>query len=337
MASLKRTIERNKDFLYKKDSLKRSLLYLSARNGYFNLTDYLIKKGININEVQKDGSTALHGAAYYGQELVIQLLIENGIDTKIKNNFGSTADQEAQTPIIKELILKSNEDRIMNLFHDLYKKGYVSNIIPIKKKDKIVAQKLICSKSLLPYNSSEIYKNWIPVWHGTKFRFLESIIKNGLKPSGTKLSDGTTINPLPCHIPLNESFSGVKNWAKAIFVSPSVFYSSDAAYAERINSNSDVNSERWAVLVEARVRPNSYTMHNSTIWRAKNIEGEPVNVEYRVESKEDDDLIFRVESEKNIFVTSISFVLLKFLENVYDYCEGNVVINSKEERMLLEF
>ena len=78
-------------------------------------------------------------------------------------------------------------------------------------------------------------------------------------------------------------------------------------------------------------------MHNSTIWRAKNIEGEPVNVEYRVESKEDDDLIFRVESEKNIFVTSISFVLLKFLENVYDYCEGNIVINSKEERMLLEF
>ena len=159
---------------------------------------------------KKDGSTALHGAAYYGQELVIQLLIENGIDTKIKNNFGSTADQEAQTPIIKELILKSNEDRIMNLFHDLYKKGYVSNIIPIKKKDKIVAQKLICSKSLLPYNSSEIYKNWIPVWHGTKFRFLESIIKNGLKPSGTKLSDGTRLTHFLVIYHLMNLFLGLK-------------------------------------------------------------------------------------------------------------------------------
>ena len=48
------------------------------------MTEYLIKKGININEVQRDGSTALHGAAFYGQEIVIQLLIENGIDIQIK-------------------------------------------------------------------------------------------------------------------------------------------------------------------------------------------------------------------------------------------------------------
>lgn len=63
---LKSQIEHNKYLLYIKDSLNRSLLYLSARNGYFNITEYLIKKGININEVQKDGSTALHGAAFYG-------------------------------------------------------------------------------------------------------------------------------------------------------------------------------------------------------------------------------------------------------------------------------
>ena len=191
------------------------------------------------------------------------------------------------------------------------------------------------------WNRTKKYGNWIPVWHGTKFKNLESIIKNGLRPSGTKLSDGTTINPLSTHIPLNETFSGIKNWAKAIFVSPSIFYSSDVAYAERIlslDSNSKYNnsSDRWACLVEARVKPNSFTMHNSTIWRSQKIEGEPVNVEYRVESKDNDDLIYRVESEKNIFVINISFVLVKFLENVQDYCEGNIVINSKEERMLLE-
>jgi hypothetical protein len=333
--SLRRCIERNKNLLYEKDGLKRNLLYLSARNGYFNLTEYLIKKGININEVQSCGSTALHGAAYYGQELVIQLLIENGIDTKIKNNFGSTADEEACTPRIKEIILKSHEDKIMTFFHRLYNLGYISNIIPIKKNDKIIAQKLICSKHLLPMNSSQIYSNWDPVWHGTKFQFLESIIKNGLRPSGSKLADGTTINPLPTHIPLNETFSGIKNWGKAIFVSPSIFYSADAAYAERILSNSGSTTDRWAVLVEARVRPNSYTKHNSTIWRDKNIENEPVQVEYRVESKENDDLIYRVESEKNIFIISITFVLVKFLENVSDYCEGNIVVNSEEERNLL--
>jgi len=333
--SLKRCIERNKDLLYEKDGLKRNLLYLSARNGYFNLTEYLIKKGININDVQSCGSTALHGAAYYGQELVIQLLIENGIDTKIKNKFGSTADEEACTPRIRELILKSHEDKIMTFFHRLYNLGYVSNIIPIKKNNEIIAQKLICSKHLLPMNSSQIYKNWVPVWHGTKFRFLESIIKNGLRPSGSKLADGTTINPLPSHIPLNETFSGIKNWGKAIFVSPSIFYSSDTAYAERIMSNSGSNTDRWAVLVEARVKPNSYTKHNSTIWRDKNIENEPVKVEYRVEVKEEDDLIYRVESEKNIFIISIAFVLVRFLEHVNDYGDGNIVVNSEEERNLL--
>ena len=64
--TLKNEIENNKNLLNIKDDLKRSLLYLSTRNGYFDLTEYLLKKGININEIQKDVSTALHGAAFYG-------------------------------------------------------------------------------------------------------------------------------------------------------------------------------------------------------------------------------------------------------------------------------
>jgi hypothetical protein len=335
--SLKYNIENNKNLLYIKDGLKRSLLYLSARNGYFDMTEYLIKKGININEVQRDGSTALHGAAFYGQEIVIQLLIENGIDIQIKNRFGSTADEEAQTSRIKELILDSKKDRIMELFHKLYNKNLVSNIVPIKKNGEIIAQKLICSNSILPKNWLQMYKNWIPAWHGTKFEFLESIIKNGLKPSGTKLKDGTTINPLPGHISLTATVSGIKNWAKAIFVSPSLFYSSDVVYAERINSLEDSNqSKRWACLVEVRLKPDCFTKHNSTVVNYQNLPGEPNTVEYRVEVKSDDDLIYRIASENNVVVTSITFVLVRFLENVKDYVEGNIMINSKEEKMLLE-
>lgn len=328
--SLKSQIEHNKYLLYIKDSLNRSLLYLSARNGYFNITEYLIKKGININEVQKDGSTALHGAAFYGQELIVQLLIEYGIDIKIKNRFGSTAADEAKTPLIKELILNSQEDRIMNLYHDLYSKGLVSNIVIIKKKDKVVAKKLILSNNNFMDNSS---KNWVPVWHGTKFRFIESIIRNGLKPSGSKLNDGTKIVPLPGHISMDKTISGIKNWAQAVFVSPSIFYASDAVYAERINSN----SMRWAVLIEARVKPNSYTAHNSTVFKYVGKSGESSNVEYRVEVKDENaDYIYRVSHEKNIDIKSVTFVSVTFLENVKDYVEGDIVVNSKEERMLLE-
>ena len=72
--ALKYKIKNDKSLLNSKDKLQRSLLYLSARNGYYDLTEYLLKKGINVNEVQKDGSTALHGAAFYGQKLIIQLL-----------------------------------------------------------------------------------------------------------------------------------------------------------------------------------------------------------------------------------------------------------------------
>lgn len=332
--SLKKAIENNKNLLNEKDGLERSLLYLSARNGYFDLTEYLLKKGININEVQKDGSTALHGAAFYGQELVIQLLLEHGINTKIRNNFGSTADEEARTQKIRDLILKSNDDKIMNLFHDLYKKGLVSNIIPIKSKEngKVIAQKLIISQKLLPNNWENIKKNLLPTWHGTKFKSLESIIRNGLKPAGTKLANGEVISTLEGHYSLNDTIGGIKNWAKAIFVSPSIFYAAHACYAERIMSG----NERWGVLVETRIKPNCFTSHNSTVLRDKPIENEPVDVEYRIEVKSDDDLIFRVLSEKNCYIISITFILIDFLENITNYYDSKIVVNSKEERMLLE-
>ena len=331
LSSLKSAIERNKNLLYIKDNLNRSLLYLSAKNGYFNLTEYLLKKGININDVQNTGSTALHGAAYYGQELVIQLLIEHGINTKIKNNFGHTAADEAKTPKIRELILQSDQDRIMLLYHYLNQQNLVVKIIPIKKRDKVIAQKLLCPSGLSQKDYTEITKYWYPAWHGTKFKNLESIIRFGLRPSGSKLPNGNSININEGHIPLNAELNGIKRWGMAVFVSPSLFYASN--YSDRINSC----LKRWNVLVETRVRPNSFTSHPSTILKYAKVSGEPYHLEYRVKVENDIDSIYRVTSGNNIVVTSITFVLTDFLENVSNYCEGNIAVNSKEERMLLEY
>lgn len=329
--SLKSLIQKNKNLLYEKDNLQRSLLYLAARNGYFNITDYLLKKGININEVQSTGSTALHGAAYYGQELVIQLLIEHGINTKVRNNFGSTAADEAKTPKIRELILQSDQDRIMNLYHYLHSLNLVAKIIPIKKKDAIIAQKMLCPSGLTQKTYTEISKNWYPAWHGTKFQNLESIIRYGLLPPGSNLPNGCPINVNEGHITLDVELSGIKAWARAVFVSPSLFYA--ANYSERFNSC----LKRWCILVEVRVRPNSFTMHPSTVLEYARVSGEPYHLEFRVKVENDKDSIYRITSGKNIIVTSITFVLVDFLENVSNYCEGNIAINSKEERMLLEY
>ena len=71
--SLKNEIQRNPELLNIKDELQRSLLYLSARCGYYDITDYLIKKGIDLNITQKDNSTPLHGASYYGQKMIVEL------------------------------------------------------------------------------------------------------------------------------------------------------------------------------------------------------------------------------------------------------------------------
>ena len=329
--SLQNAIEKNKNLLYIKDNLQRSLLYLSARNGYFNLTEYLLKKGLNINDIQSTGSTALHGAAYYGQELIIQLLIEHGINTKIRNNFGSTAADEAKTPKIRELILQSDQDRIMNLYQYLYNNNLVVKIIPIKKNNVVIAQKLLCPSGLSQKNFTEISKKWCPAWHGTKFEKLESIIRYGLHPSGSKLPDGVNININEGHIPLDVELSGIKQWGRAIFVSPSLFYACN--YAERINSC----LKRWCVLVETRVRPGSFTKHPSTVLEYAKVSGEPYHLEFRVNVKNDTSSIYRVPSQQNIFVTSIAFVLVEFLENVSNYYEGNITINSQEERMLLDY
>ena len=87
MPCLIQEIERDEDLLEFKDPLGRNLLYIAARNGHMGICEYLINKGINVNEVQKTGSTALHGAVYYGQINVVKILLNYGAKTNIKNNL----------------------------------------------------------------------------------------------------------------------------------------------------------------------------------------------------------------------------------------------------------
>ncbi len=56
--------------------------------------------------------------------------------------------------------------------------------------------------------------------------------------------------------------------------------------------------------------------------------------EYRIEVKDNSDIIMRVESEKNVVVTSILFAKTEFLENIKNYYEGDIYVNSNEEKKL---
>ena len=281
------------------------------------------------NETQGTKSTPLHGAAFYNQDSTVKLLLEYGAKTEIKNIDGKTVLEDAYSKKIKEIILNSQKDKITNLLNDLINKKLAKKLILVKYDNQIIGKKIIRNEEMISsYINNE--KEWEIGWHGTKFEFLESIMKYGLYPSGSKLENGYEIKPLKGHVQLNIKVDKFNNWAKAIFVSPSIFYAGHPAYAKTIISN---NIE-YSVLIETRIKKGKFTQHKPTVVKYAQKNGEPTFIEYRIEVKDDSNLIMRIESEKNVIVTSILFAKTDFLKNIKDYYKGEIFVNSKEEKNL---
>ena len=329
LENLKKIYEKNKNILKEKDELGRNLLYISARNGFNDICEFLLEEGMDPNETQGTKSTPLHGAAFYNQDSTIKLLLEYGAKTEIKNIDGKTVLEDAYSKKIKEIILNSQKDNITNLLNDLINKKLAKKLILVKYDNQIIGKKIIRNEEMLSsYINNE--KEWEIGWHGTKFEFLESIMKYGLYPSGSKLENGYEIKPLKGHVQLNIKVDKFNNWAKAIFVSPSIFYAGHPAYAKTIISN---NIE-YSVLIETRIKKGKFTQHKPTVVKYAQKNGEPTFIEYRIEVKDDSNLIMRIESEKNVIVTSILFAKTDFLKNIKDYYKGEIFVNSKEEKNL---
>lgn len=328
--NLKKIYEENKNILKEKDEFNRSLLYIAAKNGFYEICEFLLEEGMDPNETQSTNSTPLHGAAFYNHFSVVKLLLEYGAKTNLENSGGNIVIEEAFSKEIKRIILESYEDKITELLNKLTDKKLAKRLILVKYNNIIIGKKILRNEEMMPSNIKEIKKNWEVGWHGTKFEFLESIMKYGLYPSGTKLKNGKEIKPLDGHVKLNTKVAGFDNWAKAIFVSPSIFYAGHPAYARTIFSS----KIEYSVLVETRVKPGTFTEHPPTVVKYAQKNGEPTFVEYRIEVKDDSNLIMRIESEKSVIVTSILFAKTDFLKNIKDYYKGEIYVNSKEEKNL---
>ena len=50
--------------------------------------------------------------------------------------------------------------------------------------------------------------------------------------------------------------------------------------------------------------------------------------------KRNSNIIMRIEYEKNVVFTSVLFAKTEFLENIKNYYEGDIYVNSDEERKL---
>ena len=299
--------------LYFKDPLNRNLLYIAARNGHTDICEFLINKGISVNEIQHTGSTALHGAAYYGQLEVVKLLLNYGAKRNIKNNFGHLPKDEAMTEEIKNLLDKFEIDPIKELYQTLKSKNISKKLIDISHNGKIRAKKILCNLNNLPehYKSIDIENTWITAWHGTSFKNLESIAEIGLKPPGALLNDGNTIQVIVTHIERGVPVNNIEDWANAIFVSPSIFYSAHPAYSKDIFSE----NEQYKILVELRVKPFIYYRGESTCQSYVLKQGEPKKLEYRIAP----------ENEKEVQVFSLTFVKNEFFKEAQKYIDGIIL------------
>lgn len=90
-------------------------VYLDSvdRNGYSAISEasvaghtivvgQLLRALANPNSRAYDGRTALHRAAFHGWQPVISLLLDNGADTKIRDESGNTPADLARSPLIRQ-------------------------------------------------------------------------------------------------------------------------------------------------------------------------------------------------------------------------------------------
>eukprot|EP00568_Trieres_chinensis_P000210 CAMPEP_0183305812 /NCGR_PEP_ID=MMETSP0160_2-20130417/10437_1 /TAXON_ID=2839 ORGANISM="Odontella Sinensis, Strain Grunow 1884" /NCGR_SAMPLE_ID=MMETSP0160_2 /ASSEMBLY_ACC=CAM_ASM_000250 /LENGTH=435 /DNA_ID=CAMNT_0025469085 /DNA_START=45 /DNA_END=1352 /DNA_ORIENTATION=- len=300
--ALVRALDRDSAMLNEQDDSGRTLLYIAARSGYYDTCEALLKRGASTGGCSCDFSTPLHAAAFFGHSLVCSLLVEYGASSEARNVYDNTPADEASDPEVKAKLSETfSSDVISAVLCDC-----AGNIMGGEMEDVVYQCDTVAKRlSLRPKP-----EGWSSAWHGTKVGAIPSILEHGLQPAGASVG-GRQIKPPPGHYKLGETHFGVKNWAGAVFVSPSFLYAGHPCYSERILSD----SKQWCCLVMVAVKPKTFTSHDSTILNADPIAGEPATPEWRVDVQ-GDDMIWRQGDSSNLVVTGIIFVLLSFFDTI---------------------
>eukprot|EP00731_Ephydatia_muelleri_P037200 Em0417g1a len=250
-------ISRNKSLLVRTNEHKHTVLYLAARSGYHDTTLALIKAGAPVNHQQVDGSTPLHGASFYGQREIVEMLLEHGADPAIKNRFGCTPAEDARDESIKAVFEKFTEDNILKIIVPMLANGDAYKVDKIEYKGQLVAKQV---HRKMDATLGTTLKYWKGGWHGTKVCTSRPSLSMVLSLVERHCQVVRRLNLPRGHIPLGIAYQNVQNWSKAILFLRVFLYASHGAYAEEIISE----HKRWCVLVMARVKPGSYTAHPPT-------------------------------------------------------------------------
>ena len=140
---VQKCLSQNRNLLEQKDKLGRTIFYIAARNGYYELCKYLIEEGANINKPQAGGSTPFEGAHFYGHNKIEELIVQkNNNKNKIKNSITENRIEEGLKIEPNKNIKTINDfDLILqkNNFFNFIKEKHSSTIfnnISIFDKDK---------------------------------------------------------------------------------------------------------------------------------------------------------------------------------------------------------
>ena len=302
---------RSEGYINKMDAAGESMLYKAARSGFYDVCKALLEQGAEVDQTQKTGSSALHAACFYGHNPVAQLLVSRGAALCLRNSFGNSPLDEAHSKLGEKLKTSLGASEKPGLFASAIRCGSGhAQVHEIKRGGTVVARKLF----RVGANGKRVHRpsGYELAWHGTKATHVPSILKFGLRASGTKLPDGTKLEPPANHYGLGMAHQGISNWAGAIFVSPSVSYASHACYAERVMENGKI----WAVVMDCAIKPHCFSTHSQTVSGGyTTLPGEPDSPEYRVEVEDDcEEQIIRVSKDKDLEVLGCTLIDVEFLE-----------------------
>ena len=211
---------------------------------------------------------------------------------------------------MKQILSSEECPEIVNLIKNLYTKKLLSNIVQIKGIKKIfgsdlIGYQLLCDEKFLPKDYSTTCKNWISAWHGTKFEYLESIIKYGFQLPGTKLKDGTIISQ---NFDItNKEVKGIKNWEKAIFASPD--------FAGAFHYSNELGG--YNCFIEVKIKPGSFTQHYRGDYDGLLA---CCSIQDYLE-KYSNYTIYRIPSEKNIIIKSILCIDSYLKADIWDMAD----------------
>jgi len=93
-----------------------SPFYWACRNGDITTVQKILPqlKYEQVNQIEPNGSTALHAASFYNQPHIVKFLLENGCSRTILNYNGATAYQEAANDEIRALFHRPTLNRFID-------------------------------------------------------------------------------------------------------------------------------------------------------------------------------------------------------------------------------